>query len=290
MRFCTIVLYLVFLLASCNSIGQVKQIELVDYSLPRSEQRFISSEVNGIDYKLYISYPQSYKDSVGKKYPVLYLLDADYSFAIAKNIVDHLSERNHIREMIIVGIAYTGPNKYREHRTRDYTPTRSEEPAVSFQAIQNRYSGGGSQFSSFLETELIPYVDENFRTTDFRAITGHSYGGLFSSWILLTKPQLFRGYIIVSPSLWYDDHLLFRAEEKLSTYRGDAIKSYFSVGDREINNTWNMPKDLKDFINILQAKGLDYLELKTDLGDNQTHNSIFPSALSNGLRFVFDGI
>jgi hypothetical protein len=51
-----------------------------------------------------------------------------------------------------------------------------------------------------------------------------------------------------------------------------------------------MPKDLKDFINILQAKGLDYLELKTDLGDNQTHNSIFPSALSNGLRFVFDGI
>ena len=66
MRFCTITFYLVFLFVSSNSNGQVNQNQLEKYSLPHSEQRFLSSEVNGIDYKIYISYPQSYKDSVGR--------------------------------------------------------------------------------------------------------------------------------------------------------------------------------------------------------------------------------
>lgn len=277
------------LLASCNSVGQTKEKSLEAYTMSNTEQRFLSSEVNGVDYKLYISFPESYNDSVKKKYHVLYLLDADYSFAIAKNIADHLSQRNHLQEIIIVGVAYAGDNKYRTHRTRDYTPTNSEEPGVSFQEIQNKYSGGGSKFSEFIEDELIPFIDKELRTTDFRVITGHSYGGLFSSWTLLTKPNLFNGYIVVSPSLWYDNKLMFNLKDKLSENK-HKIKAYFTVGDREINNQWNMPEDLKQFVEKLQSKKLENLDIKFEIGTNETHNSIFPSALSNGLRFVFDGI
>lgn len=284
-------IFLVFtLLISANISCQNKNKKSIEpYTLQNTEQRFLSSKSNGIDYKLYISYPESYTDSTDRKYPVLYLLDADYSFAIAKNIADHLSQRNHLQEIIIVGIAYAGENKYRINRTRDYTPTNSEEPGVSFQEIQNKYSGGGIQFSQFIENELIPYIDKELRTTDFRVITGHSYGGLFSSWTLLTKPQLFNGYIVVSPSLWYDDKLMFKITDKLSENK-QKIKAYFTVGDREVNNQWNMPEDLKQFVEKLQSKNLENLDIKFEVGENETHNSIFPSALSNGLRFVFDGI
>jgi len=249
---------------------------------------YLKSKSNDIKYKLYLSYPKSYNDSLTKKYPVLYLLDADYSFAIAKNITDHLSERNHLQEMIIVGIAYDN-NNYRVNRTRDYTPTNSIESGVSFQEIQKQYSGGGINFSSFIENELIPYIDKNTRNTGFRAITGHSYGGLFSTWTLLTKPELFSGYIIVSPSLWYDNRLMFKIEEQFKD-NDNKKKVYFTVGDREVNQNWNMPKDLADFVKIMEEKKLKNIETKIMIEADETHNSIFPIGLSKGLRYVFNGI
>lgn len=258
------------------------------YMMSNTEVHYLDSNTNGVPYKLYVSLPESYEDSVSKKYPVLYLLDADYSFALAKNITDHLSQRNHMQEMIIVGIAYAGPDNYRVNRTRDYTPVNSVEN-VWFSDIQEEYSGGGPEFLAFIEKELIPYVDGSFRTTGFRALTGHSYGGLFASWTLFTKPHLFKGYIIVSPSLWYNDKMMFRLEDKLEGVSGPK-KIYCAVGDREVNDQWNMPEDLRHFFTVLKNKGNPNIQVQLEVGDNETHNSIFPTALSNGLRFVFDGV
>lgn len=258
------------------------------YSMPNSEVRSLSSESNNIEYKLYVSLPEDYQDSE-EDYPVLYLLDADYSFAIAKNIVDHLAERDHLQDVIVVGIAYAGENQYRLNRTRDYTPTNSGE-LVSFQQIQMEYSGGGPAFSKFIEGELIPFIEENYRVTKSRTLTGHSYGGLFTAWTLLTKPYLFDGYIIISPSLWYDDKLLFRLDEKLSSFPDRDIRVYLTVGEREINENWNMPQDLNEFVESLKNLNNQKLHIKKDIGVNETHNSIFPFGLSNGIRFVFEGI
>ena len=67
-------------------------------------------------------------------------------------------------------------------------------------------------------------------------------------------------------------------------------KAYFAVGDREINSQWNMPEDLKHFVEKIDSKDIPNLSVKHEVGKNETHNSIFPLALSNGIRFVFDGI
>jgi predicted alpha/beta superfamily hydrolase len=271
-----------------NIFGQEPELNFESYTLPRTEVRYLSSDYN-IEYKLYVSLPHSYPDSANKNYPVLYLLDADYSFAIAKNITDHLSERNHLQELILVGIAYAGPNKYRLHRTRDYTPTKSSE-RVWFKEIQEKYSGGAPAFANFIESKLFPFMESNFSANENRTLTGHSYGGLFTSWVMLTKPNMFNGYIVVSPSLWYDDHLLFKVDEKLSEKRTHEIKAYFAVGDRESNNQWNMPKDLEDFVNYLKSKKIPKFLLKYNLGNDETHNSVFPWAISSGIRFVLEGI
>lgn len=263
-------------------------LDRVSYNLPGTTVEFLSSKSNGISYKLYISLPQSYNKGNIQKYPVLYLLDPDYSFAIVKNIVDHLSERNHLKEIIIVGIAYDEPNRYRINRTRDYTPTNSEEE-VGFKEIQKKYSGGGPKFLSFIEKELIPFVQLNYRVNNFKAIAGHSYGGLFTSWILKTKPSIFDGYIAISPSLWYDEKFIFKIEDCLISQK-QPLKIYFAVGDREVNNQRNMPNDLNEFVKKIKSKQNPLIEIKHDTGINETHNSIFPFAISNGIRFVFDGV
>ncbi|MCB0476275.1 MAG: hypothetical protein KDC69_11410, partial [Flavobacteriaceae bacterium] len=97
------------------------------------------------------------------------------------------------------------------------------------------------------------------------------------------------GYIIVSPSLWYHDKMMFQIKDDLKQ-TGAKTKVYFTVGDREVNNQWNMPDDLKSFVEKLKKREIKELDIKLEIGENETHNSIFPSALSNGLRFVFDGI
>src|SRR5436305_2556936 len=132
-----------------------------DFRVERTEQRSLTSKTNGIEYKLYISLPHSYGKG-GKRFPVVYLLDADYSFLIARNITDHLAERDDLQELILVGIAYGGPPQYRLNRTRDYTPTFV--PTGGYGPEMQKVSGGGLKFRTFLEHELIPFIDATYAT------------------------------------------------------------------------------------------------------------------------------
>lgn len=258
------------------------------YILSHTEQRVIHSNINDVTYKLYISYPVGYQANPEKKYSVIYLLDADYSFGIAKNVTDHLSERNHLEDVIVIGIAYAGKNKYRLNRTRDYTPTRTSERGYT-KELQS-YSGGAPKFLEFIRQELFPYISKNFRTNGKRVLTGHSYGGLFTTWVFLTKPSLFNGYIAISPSLWYDDHYLFElARTKDFSSIDKSIRIYFTVGDREINNQWNMPEDLKHFVGLLDSAKSEHLNIETKISENETHNSIFPGGFTSGIRFTLNG-
>ena len=249
--------------------------------LDRVEVRTLTANANGIGYKLYVALPHGYAESK-ERYPVVYLLDADYSFLIARNIADHLAERDHLRNLILVGIAYEGPLQYRLNRTRDYTPTFS--PTGGYGPEVQKVSGGGPKFRAFLRDELIPFIDKTYRTLpDDRCLVGHSYGGLFGAWNLLTAPGLFQRYIIVSPSLWYDSRMMF----KLNAGADPAARVYLAVGGSEGNAERDMVTDLQAFAKKLQAyKGV---RLESDVLADETHNSVFPRALSNGLRFVFEG-
>jgi hypothetical protein len=255
--------------------------------LPGTERRFLQATSNGVEYELYVSLPNDY-DATMRRYPVIYLLDADDSFAIARNVVEHLSDRDHLTRAVIVGIAYHGPPAYRMNRTRDYTPKYSPNGGYGpeYQAV----SGGGPQFLAFIEHELVPFIEREYRVTEKRVLVGHSYGGLFASWTLLTRPRLFDGYVIVSPSLWYDDHWIFDMERRRrDAFRDASARVFLSVGSREINNLYDMPADLDRFAAVLEVLEFPALRLRWSIEENETHNSIFPGALSDGLRFVLEG-
>jgi predicted alpha/beta superfamily hydrolase len=259
------------------------------YQVPHTDVRKLHSEIVSLDYVLYISLPRNYATS-SETYPVVFTLDADYAFALAHNIVEHFVDRGNLPEMIIVSIAYEGASQemptYRRQRTRDYTPTFTLEGGYGpdFQ----KYSGGGKNFLEFIAEELIPFIAAQYRVRpNDRTFVGHSYGGLFGAYVLLTQPETFQRYILVSSSFWYDDRVIFRLEKSYGDTHGSLpAKVFFAVGGLE-----NQPMldDMQELIKILQSRSYKELTIASHVFEDETHNSVFPAALTRGLRAVFSG-
>ena len=118
-------------------------------------------------------------------------------------------------------------------------------------------------------------------------LVGHSYGGLFTSWVAFTSPTLFSHYLIVSPSLWYDGRFMFGLEEAFSKkHRELPARMFFSVGANEGNAERDMVRDLERFARQVERRGYAGLTTHAHVFDDENHNSVFPSALSRGLRFL----
>ena len=257
------------------------------YAMPRTEVRHLRSGKVDQDYALYVSLPRHYTDST-KRYPLVLTLDADYAFGISRNVVDHFVDRARLPEMIVVSIAYPGASEdmdlYHRTRTRDYTPTHSLEGAYSPEI--GKLSGGGPAFLNFITTELFPFLERTYRIdpTD-RTFVGHSFGGLFGAWVLVTRPATFRRYILVSPSLWYDGRMVFGMERDSAPTRGTPpVDLFLGVGGRE---TARMPNDLLAFAAALRAERWPQLNVTTTVFPDDDHDSVFPAALTRGLQVTF---
>jgi predicted alpha/beta superfamily hydrolase len=145
--------------------------------------------------------PLSYSEEPDKKYPVVYLLDgsADEDFIHIAGLVQFgsFSWIRMIPESIVIGIANTD-------RKQDFTfPSNNEQDRADIPA-----AGGSSKIVEMLEEELQPLVAQRYRISDSSTLIGQSLGGLLATEILLKKPELFNNYVIVSPSLWWDDESL----------------------------------------------------------------------------------
>ncbi len=156
---------------------------------------------------LNIYLPLSYAQQTDKKYPVIYLLDgsADEDFIHIAGLVQFGSFPwiEMIPETIVVGIANVD-------RKRDFTfPSKNEKDQKELPT-----SGGSARFIEALAKEIQPLIRKTYRTQDVSTIIGQSLGGLLATEILYTRPDLFDNYIIVSPSLWWDDRSLLKAGPK----------------------------------------------------------------------------
>ncbi|MBL8782499.1 MAG: alpha/beta hydrolase [Alphaproteobacteria bacterium] len=272
--------------------------EPAPYTVPNTQVRAVHSEETGADYQLFIATPPDYKTS-GKTYPVVYMLDADYSFALTRNIVQHYVERKQLPEMILVAIAYPGAAEslevYRENRKRDYTPSLIPAAKASDAgAAEPVAQGGAIRFRNFIANEVVPFMANNFPTSADRTFIGHSYGGLFGTYVLLTEPELFKRYVIVSPSLWYGDRLIFGVEHTTATDRHDIDRTierhaFFAIGGAETREAMGAPmvEQLKQFYRSLEQRHDPALSLALRVYPEDTHASVFPGAVARGLLAVF---
>ncbi len=258
------------------------------YVVPNTDVIALHSKQVGADYQLFVALPPDYRTSK-KTYPVVYMLDADYSFALVRNVVQHFVEREDMPPVILVAIAYPGAAAdrvvYRMNRTRDYTPAYA--PDGGYGADFQKVSGGGPKFRAFIASELIPLIERRYRTDhEDRTIIGHSYGGLFATYVLLTQPALFKRYVIVSPSLWYSNRIALTMEQAAaaSGSRPDA-RVFFAVGSRE---NQPMVDDLVELVKSLRSRNNQKLTVQYRVYDGETHNSVFPGAVTRGLLSVFE--
>ena len=167
----------------------------------------IKSKILGEDRILNIYLPHGYSADSTKTYPVIYLLDGsiDEDFIHVSGLVQFgsFSWINMIPETIVVGISNID-------RKRDFTfPTSIERDKKDFPT-----TGKSEVFMNFIEKELQPFVATNYKVTNTKTIIGQSLGGLLVTEILFKKPDLFDNYIIVSPSLWWDNQSLLKLKPK----------------------------------------------------------------------------
>lgn len=304
MKKTTLAFKLSFLLASFLSIGitaysqgsgKDKQNSFPPFHIPNTEVRSINSEITNINYKLYISLPRVYHQEKSK-YPVIYTLDADYSFAIAHNTIEHYVDRRDLPKLIVVSIAYFGANQdltvYRKNRMRDYTPTKAAMGVCGVGQKIKKGLGGAEKFLSFISSELIPFIETNYRAKkQDRTIVGHSAGGLFGTYALFTKPSVFQRYILVSPSLWWDDKMIFKLENNYAAGNTSLNANvFYSIGRWENPKICPMVSQMRQFVDKLKSRNYAGLTINSYVFPAETHNSVFPAALSRGLRVVFNNM
>jgi hypothetical protein len=282
------------------AVARADEAAVEPYTLPNTQVRQLQSAGNNAIYRLYIATPAEYATS-GKSYPVVYMLDADYSFALTRNVVQHFAERGKLPDMILIAIAYPGAADdmeiYQSNRKRDYTPSASTAIGYSSNGRdqqsdldgRNGQGGGAEVFHTFIADQVVPYVEAHFPVSKDRTFIGHSYGGLFGTYVLLTDPDLFNRYVIVSPSLWFDNGLMLRVEAQEAARRTVPAQAYFAIGSRETQATTGAPmvQQLKQFTKRLEAQRNNGLRVTLDVRDGETHESIFPGAVTRGLEVVF---
>lgn len=253
--------------------AQADENSLPAYSLEFSQVRQIHAQSNNKDYELYIRLPNSYANTK-INYPLIVINDVKYAFPIASGMM-HLMGGVDIKEAILVGISYSKGDSGDFSRRRDYTPTAmADRPG----------SGHAKDYIQFIGQQIIPEIKKHYRVDDKNKVfVGHSYGGLLGTYILTHQPELFDHYILGSPSLWYDDKVMFEMEANYAKQHKDMKANVaFFVGSNE-NNTPPMVDDLLAFETQLRSRQYPNLKMTVEVLQGETHYSVFPALLSKGL-------
>ena len=242
--------------------------------------REIASSINGQTYQVMIQLPPTY-NYTDKPYPVLYALDAEFLFGMQVQIPFMLNQAKEIPEFIIVGPAYGASTKNRvmATRLRDYTPT----PNQNFPR-----SGGGGDFLRFLQTELMPFIETHFRAKSMdRTLWGYSFGGLFGLYALFTTPELFKRYLITSPSIWWDNEVILAMEEAYASRRSDLPAHVFTTqGSLEPEELYQRPWKL--LLERLRSRNYEHFELTARTLAGHTHFSTPAPSYVEGLMALFN--
>jgi predicted alpha/beta superfamily hydrolase len=167
----------------------------------------LESAVFGNSRTIRVLLPPGYDrpDNASKRYPVLYMLDGQNLFdaclsdvsqkewGLDETVVRLVNERR-IPPMIVVGVDHAGPK-----RAHEYLPYKD------FAGNPDMDVPAGTRFPDFLTGEVMPIVNDRYRTLRGQPNTGvggSSYGGVATLYALLARPSEFGYGLIESPTLW----------------------------------------------------------------------------------------
>lgn len=219
----------------------------------------ILQEVRDIEIIL----PRNY--SPQKEYPVLYMLDAGSLQVRCADVLEVLAACNYAPETIVVGI----PNPTMEARQRNLTP-----PYMNTDTDDSTSAPGeGDQFISFLNDELIPFIDSQYATSGYRLLSGNSRGGLLVLYSLMRQPDLFQARFCYSTPFWRQDELIL---QKFNAFlqENDSLNTFlfFSAGEHETENIRQGYHRLAELLKNKTPYGMEWSNQLTPNVDHQSNS------------------
>jgi len=277
----TLLFFVLYLNVSGQTSNTISTKDTKPFVLGRIEE--IQSKRLGEKRILNIYLPEGYKKNDTTNYPVIYLLDgsADEDFIHVAGLVqfNSMSWVNRVPESIVVGIANID-------RKKDFTlPTTIAEDKKNFPT-----TGHSENFISFIETELQPYIEKKYRTSNSKTIIGQSLGGLLATEILFKKPTLFNKYIIISPSLWWDNASLLKlSPEILKENFNQKTTIYIGVGKEGAAPTTIkhiMEEEAKALNDKLKNTKSKTVQVLLDYMPEEDHATVGHQAIMNAFRLI----
>lgn len=244
----------------------------------------LQSTLLGEKRVLNIYLPEGYDKNDTIKYAVTYLLDGsadeDFIHVVGLFQFNTFSWIDRVPKSIVVGIATVD-------RRRDFTyPTTIETDKKRYPS-----TGHSDKFTAFIEKELQPFIEKKYKTNASKTLIGQSLGGLLATEILLKKPTLFNNYIIISPSLWWDNgSLLKQTADILQDTFLQKTGIYIGVGKEGLTPT-EIPRVMEVDANLLAEKirstKSKNVHVYFDYLPQEDHATIMHQAVFNALRLLY---
>ncbi|UTW56296.1 alpha/beta hydrolase-fold protein [Kordiimonas sp. SCSIO 12610] len=231
------------------------------------ERSTFQSQILSSKREIVVALPQNYRQNLNATYPVLYLLDGHDQIDHVYGTSKFLSLYNNVPETIIVGIQ-SG------NRLQDLTPSSNANPT----------SGKGELFLDFIEGELIPHINNTYRTADYKVFAGHSLGGLLVLHSFQTRPNLFQAHLAFSPSLWWNEQeIITNAKGLLKQAASNKRYLYMNLG----SETEIMVNGFEAYRALLEENRSPNLTYKVETHQGETHTTTPIIGFFNAYRDLY---
>ncbi|KAA1149910.1 esterase [Pseudoalteromonas sp. FUC4] len=270
MRLLTAVFICSLFIVSNNTLAEpdLKQ-QTISYT---QETHTINSVILNELRTVVVQLPKSYQANSNKVYPIIYRLDGAGNIPLASAVIERLQNDNRAPEVIIVAVEST-------NRLRDFYPTVNKEPQGPVGE-----GGGAAKFLAFFEQELIPLVNKNYRTHDYKVISGASAGGVFALYVLQANPELFQAHIAYSPAVWWNYGASVKSTKSFIAKTKDLNNYvYINIGEE----AGIMRERYDELQQSLQSHKVRGLRFSSDAFDDVSHNLTSVAGAFNAYHNLF---
>lgn len=256
---------------------------------PTTVTQSITNE-KGQPYELIITLPIAYQAE--KEYKILYYLDAWWLKDLVMgcyriNSLSTKTKANKIDDVILVGISAVGSEiEFNRQRNMDFTPSRYNlniQISMGSESLNDLTTGGAEDFLEFFRSTIITAVESKYKVdANSRGILGHSLGGLLGFYSYINKSGLFSNYLLISPSIWWNNSEIFSDSAVITEQR--KVNMFTALGTEEINM---MKRPMDEIVKKITKEKNENLNFCYKLYENANHHSVLPQAIYDGFTFLY---